>query len=249
MQEKQRLDKFLANAGFGTRKDVKKIIHHAQVLINNIVCKDPSKHITENDIVLVNGDVVQQKTQLYLMLNKPKKVVSATRDKIHQTVIDILPSELIKGFKDGQLFPVGRLDIDTEGLLLITSDGELCHKLTAPKNKIDKTYFVTLEKPLSQPEQDKAIQDFAQGIHITADRGDCAHDCQPARLHFSSPTQATLTITEGKYHQVKRMFFAIKNYVVELKRLSFANLHLDSTLEQGESRLLTSKEIELLKNP
>ncbi|MGL4986589.1 MAG: pseudouridine synthase [Treponemataceae bacterium] len=247
MADVQRLDKILANAGYGTRKEIRKFVHSQEVLVNNVRCKDVSFHVKNTDNVLINGILLEEKKELYLMLHKPQRVISATKDFTHQTIIDILPTELIKGFKDGEIFPIGRLDIDTEGLIIITSDGKICHKLTSPKNNIEKTYFVTLEKPVDESDQLKITCEFEKGIHLSAERGEPSHTCKPAFVQFSSPTQATLTITEGKYHQVKRMFFAVKNYVVALKRISFASLALDEQLPCGQCRILNDEEIALLK--
>ncbi len=248
-----RLDKFLAHNGFGSRKDVKKLLHSRTVLINDVVCTDASMHLNiENDTVSVDGEVLVAKKTAYIMLNKPQGVLSATRDPHGMpTVFDILGSEILQNYKDGELLLVGRLDIDTEGLLIITDDGEAVHRLTSPKNGITKTYYVKLEKPVNETEQQECIKKFADGIHITVDRGEAAHDCKPAQLRFltADGTEAELIISEGKYHQVKRMFFAVDNKVIFLRRTAFGTLKLDDDLPTGHARHLSEEEVKsLLQN-
>ena len=217
-----RIDKYLADMGIGTRSEVKKILKSGQVTLNGEKIKKPEQKInSETDEVLVN--------------HKAGGVVSATKDKKEKTVLDCIDSK-----KRKDLFPVGRLDKDTEGLLLITNDGELAHRLLSPKKHVDKTYFVKLREPLKQ-EYEAALEN---GIDI----GEEALTL-PAKLEICSEDRKNclLTIHEGKFHQVKRMFQSAENEVVFLKRMSMGSLTLDKALETGQYRPLTQEEIERLK--
>ena len=228
-----RLDKFLKETGFGTRKEVKIFIKKKKVQVNDLIINDDGFNIDENnDIVKVDNNVVSYVKYIYIMLNKPQGVVSATVDNIHQTVID-----LINEYKHLNLFPVGRLDIDTVGILLITNDGELSHNLLSPKKHVDKTYFLTTDLPLTKED----IEIIENGVMIDNEL------TLPARLEsLNKDNSYYLTIKEGKFHQVKRMIQAVNKNVTFLKRVSFGPLILDENLEIGKYRLLTSEEIELL---
>ena len=231
-----RIDKYLADMGIGTRSEVKKILKSGQVTLNGEKIKKPEQKInSETDEVLVNQKPVVYQEFEYYMLNKAGGVVSATKDKKEKTVLDCIDSK-----KRKDLFPVGRLDKDTEGLLLITNDGELAHRLLSPKKHVDKTYFVKLREPLKQ-EYEAALEN---GIDI----GEEALTL-PAKLEICSEDRKNclLTIHEGKFHQVKRMFQSAENEVVFLKRLSMGSLTLDKALETGQYRPLTQEEIERLK--
>lgn len=234
-----RIDKMLSNLGYGSRKEVKKLLKDGSVQVNQQVIKNPGHHVdTENDTVHVHGDEVAYREFIYLMMNKPPGVISATEDTRDETVIDLLELE------DSifEPFPVGRLDKDTEGLLLITNDGQLAHRLLSPKKHVPKTYFAVIEGEVTQED----VQAFKKGIVL-----DDGYETKPGELEILKPGMTSdieLTITEGKFHQVKRMFQAVGKRVVYLKRLSMGPLKLDDTLEPGEYRELTEEEIqELMK--
>jgi len=229
-----RLDKFLCDIGVGTRSEVKNFIRKGQVCLNGEVTKKPESKVDETkDVVTFNGNPCTYVKYGYFMLNKPAGVVSAVRDKLSDTVVELLGNT---GVKD--LFPVGRLDKDTEGLLLITNDGVLAHELLSPKKHVDKTYFVKITSPLTEDD----IQKLEQGVDIGEDKLTL-----PAKVEVCSEKEILLTIHEGKFHQVKRMLQAVGNEVLYLKRLSMGSLFLDETLLPGEYRKLTEEEITLLK--
>ncbi len=232
-----RLDRFLAECGFGTRSDVKKLIKSGRVTIAGEVAARPELQIDpETCEVAVDGNQARYREFVYLMMNKPAGYVSATWDKKLPTVIDLLPEEYLHF----EPFPVGRLDIDTEGLLLLTNDGELCHRLLSPKKHITKTYVAEIEKPVS----DGDIKMFEQGM----DLGDFV--TLPARLvplTEAKPYFAEVTICEGKFHQVKRMFEKCDNKVIYLRRIKMKNLCIDEGLNPGEVRELTEDELQELK--
>lgn len=229
-----RLDKLLANMGYGSRKDVKAIIKKGQVTVNDETVKDNSQHVDPySDEVFVNDEEVRYRKHIYLMMNKPPGYISATEDFQEKTVIDLLSEE----YKVFDPFPVGRLDKDTEGLLLLTNDGQLTHQLTSPKKGIEKTYFVKVDGIVT--EADKPL--FESGIVL-----DDGYKTKPAILHILKSDQVSeveLIITEGKFHQVKRMFSSIGKEVIYLKRLSMGNLTLDNNLPIGEYRELTDNEL------
>ena len=234
---KIRLDKFLADMGLGTRSEVKKEIHTGQVRLNGIPERSPEYKLDiQTDLVEVNGRQISYAQQEYYMLNKPAGVVSATEDKKDMTVLDLIQEKQRK-----DLFPVGRLDKDTEGLLLITNDGLLAHQLLSPKKHVKKTYFVRVENPVS-PEDIKILE---EGVDIGEEKRTL-----PAEISCLSPEKNSLclTIKEGKFHQIKRMFQAVDNKVLYLKRLSMGSLTLDETLAPGEYRPLTKEEIKRLKD-
>ena len=234
-----RIDKLLANMGFGSRKEVKKLLKDGAVRVNGIVLKDSNKHVDpEKDNITVYGEEVVYKPYIYLMMNKPKGVLSATEDLRERTVIDLLEEE------DAHFepFPVGRLDKDTVGLLLLTNDGQLAHNLLSPKKHVSKTYFALIDGPVSEEDRIK----FAEGIKL-----DDGYVTKPAQLHILKcgevRSEIQLTITEGKFHQVKRMFEAIGRKVVYLKRVRMGPLFLDESLKEGEYRELSEEEVNLLK--
>ncbi|QTQ11363.1 rRNA pseudouridine synthase [Treponema parvum] len=263
----ERLDKFLANNSFGTRKDVKKIIRSGAVKINGNVVTDRSFHLDPlKDNVLVENEPVFAREFVYLMMNKAAGFVSAKSDKRYKTVFDLLDEKYRSAKEFDALHTVGRLDLDTEGLLLFTTDGSLTHFLISPKSHIDKTYLVFLKEKMTADEKSECIKRFAAGIHIVGEDNEGEADCAPAKAEFIEKEKAfvlagsvaasasasnefsLLTIHEGKYHQVKRMFCALSNTVVYLKRLSIGNLHLDPSLKPGEYRELTAEEAEFLKS-
>ncbi|GAV25071.1 16S rRNA pseudouridine(516) synthase [Carboxydothermus islandicus] len=229
-----RIDKFLAHMGYGTRKEVRKLLKAQKVEVNGVVVKDPGYNLNvDTDKVIVKGEEVKYKPFVYFMLNKPQGYVSATVDRRYPTVVDLVPFHR-------EIFPVGRLDIDTEGLLILTDDGQLAHHLTSPKKEVEKEYYFELDKPLEE-------DDFSRlkaGIRLEDN-----YLTKPARLLGKvGDKSGTIVITEGKYHQVKRMFLALGKTVVYLKRIRIGGLILDSKLSPGEYRELTPEEISILKN-
>ena len=224
-----RLDKFLKDTGFGSRKEVKILIKQKRVSVNDTVVSNEGLSINEEkDIVKVDNIEVKYVRFVYIMLNKPKGVVSATVDNVHTTVLD-----LIKEYKYLELFPVGRLDIDTEGLLLITNDGVLSHNLLSPKKHVDKTYFLNTNEPLT----DLDMSTLENGVYLDSEL------TLPAKISQVSEFEYLLTICEGKFHQVKRMIECVGKKVTYLKRVSFGPLVLDEELPLGSYRFLTDEEI------
>lgn len=233
---KIRLDKYLADMGLGTRTEVKRDIKKGRISVNGEIVKSPEYKIDiQTDVVLADGKEIAYEELVYYMLNKPQGVVSATEDRRDKTVLDLISEK-----KRKDLFPVGRLDKDTEGLLLITNDGELAHNLLSPKKHVDKKYFVRLRDALS--EEDK--KHLEEGVDIGEDKLTL-----PSHVFVLNEKRdkAEIVIREGKFHQIKRMFHAVGNEVVFLKRLSMGSLTLDEALLTGEYRLLTPQEIERLK--
>lgn len=228
-----RLDKFLCEVNIGTRSQVKAYIRQGLVTVNGKVARSPEQKVSEEaDLIAFKGEELSFQKFVYYMLNKPRGVVSATRDNTADTVLKLIPNPGAR-----KLFPVGRLDKDTEGLLVVTNDGALAHRLLSPKNHVGKVYLADITKPLSQ-EAAKALE---EGVDI----GD-PEPTAPALVTILSDTQITLTLHEGRFHQVKRMLQAVGNKVVSLKRIQFGALLLDEALSPGESRLLTQKEVALL---
>lgn len=227
----ERLDKFLSSQTSISRNEIKTSIYKNQVTINGEIIKDTSRKVNpETDIIMLNGQQILYKKNLYIMLNKPKNTVSATKDNKDKTVIDIIPKNLYRK----NLFPVGRLDKDTEGLLIITDDGEFSHRITSPKKEIYKVYEATINRKLTNSD----IENFSNGI-IFLD----GTKCLPAKLEIISDYKALVTICEGKFHQVKKMFSVINAQICELKRIKIGNLSLDENLQVGQSRELTPQEI------
>lgn len=224
-----RLDKFLSHTGFGTRSEVKKLIKKGIVQVEGKTCKDDSFHIDENSsVVTVDGKKVEYVKNIYILLNKPKGVISATEDRRHKTVID-----LVQEYKHLDVFPVGRLDIDTTGLLLLTNDGDLAHELLSPNKLIPKTYKVTL--------RDKFDNAYISKVEQGIDLGD--FKTMPGKLEQVDGNVCNITIFEGKFHQVKRMFIAMGNEVVELERIAFSKLKLEKSLKYGEFMLISREDI------
>ncbi|SCK00919.1 Ribosomal large subunit pseudouridine synthase B [uncultured Clostridium sp.] len=236
----ERLDKILANLGYGTRKELKKIVRNGIVEVNGVVAKDSGMQVDpEKDKIVINGEEIYYREFIYLMMNKPDGVISATYDNRDETVIDLLEVE----HQVFEPFPVGRLDKDTVGLLLLTNDGELNHRLIAPKWKVDKVYFAKIDKEVTESD----IKAFEKGITL-----DDGYVCKEAKLEIQSASEegsdVLVTIQEGKFHQVKRMFEAVGKKVIYLKRIEFGTLKLDEELEEGEYRELTEEEIAILKS-
>lgn len=229
-----RLDKYLAYAGWGTRKEVKQLIRKKHVYVNDVLCTlDDTKIDEKIDVIRVDDEIIRLALDVYIMLNKPVGVVSATHDNLHETVMDCIHEVL-----PPDCFPVGRLDIDTEGLLLITNDGKLSHDLLSPKKHIDKTYYVECEKTIDE----ESMKRLEMGIVI-----DGNEQCLPCFIHPLTNTSIHLTIQEGKFHQVKRMMKAVDNEVTYLKRIRMGSLELDTSLAIGEYRYLSDEEILALK--
>ncbi len=233
-----RLDKFLANAGVGTRSEVKQYIKKGQIKVNGVPAKKADMPISEKkDEILFQNQPVTLQTHFYYMMNKPQGYISATEDNFQKTVLDLLGS-----CKRNDLFPVGRLDKDTEGFLLITNDGELAHQLLSPKKHVSKVYYARIEGIVTEED----ITAFKKGVKI--DEEFTALPANLKILNSDTESEIEVEIYEGKFHQVKRMFQAIGKKVVFLKRLSMGPLSLDPTLNPGDFRELTSKEIDLLKD-
>ena len=240
MEKPVRLDKFLADAGAGTRSEVKKYIQKGQVQVNGKPVKKPELKITEEDQVVMNGQEIHAAPEyVYYVFNKPAGCVSATEDSRDKTVLDYIEK---KDRRKG-LFPVGRLDKDTEGFLLITDDGPLAHELLSPKKHVDKTYYAKVsaegvdigEKDLTRPARLEILSTWESGT-------------ESAEAGNNWESEIRLTIHEGKFHQVKRMMEALGKKVTYLKRLSMGPLALPSDLPTGKYRPLTEKELELLKS-
>lgn len=232
--KKMRLDKFLTQAEELTRSEAKQKIKKGSVSVNGEIVKKPEVKVSVQDEICLDGEGISYKKYRYIMLYKPAGVVSATEDAECTTVLDLI-TEGKKG-----LFPVGRLDKDTEGLLLLTNDGVLAHNLLSPKKHVDKTYFAVLDGAVGQKEKEL----FLQGLDI----GDVKQTL-PAKLELTEKeNEVFITVQEGRFHQVKRMAQAVGRKVTYLKRISMGSLVLDKMLEKGEYRPLTEKEIIGLKN-
>lgn len=238
MGKSQRLDKILVHMGIGTRKEIRKLAKAGRIKINGSVADDPSIHIVpEEDRITVDGAEIDYREHIYLMMNKPQGVITATEDKSEEVVTDLLEEE----HRVFTPFPVGRLDKDTEGLLLITNDGKLAHHLLSPKKHVPKTYYAEIAGMVT----DEDILAFKSGV--TLDDGYQTLPGELTILRAGSQSEVKLTIYEGKYHQVKRMFAAVGKKVLFLKRIAMGPLTLDPDLEPGEYRELTAEELSLLK--
>ena len=229
-----RLDKFISTTTTLSRTEEKKIIKKG-ILINDILIKSSDYKVDENnDIVIVNGSRLVYQKYVYIMMNKPQNVISATEDMIDKTVVDILKDK----DRIHKVFPVGRLDKDTEGLMLLTNDGELAHKLISPKKDVEKKYYVEVIGELKE----EYLELVKDGLVL-----DDGYKCKSARLEILESSKdkscANIYITEGKFHQVKRMMKALGTSVTYLKRLSIGSLILDENLKLGEYRYLTDKEL------
>ena len=236
----ERIDKFLSNAQIASRSEVKKYIKAGKIRVNGVIIKKPEEKIDpEKDVVEFDDKVVNRKTDIFILLNKPAGVVTATTDRFDKTVMDLLQ---VPGKE--KLFPVGRLDKDTEGLLIITDDGDTAHRLLSPKHHVPKTYYAKIAGIVTQ--NDCAA--FQEGLDIGDEK-----KTLPARLKVLSvdeqaqTSEIEVTVCEGRFHQVKRMFQAVGKNVVYLKRISMGTLQLGTDLEPGEYRELTKEEIMLLK--
>lgn len=230
----ERLDKLLANTGRWSRKEVKELVRTGRVTANGKVVAKPEEKYSQEDKITVDGEQIYCGSMYYLMLHKPDGYISATDDPKQKTVLDLLPEHL----RRVGLFPAGRLDKDTEGLLLLTNDGILAHELLSPKKHVDKTYFVRVDGQLDQGD----VKAFADGMTL-AD----GYTCLSAGLKIlNCPNEALVTLREGKYHQIKRMLSVRGKPVVYLKRLTMGPLALDEDLEPGQWRELTEQEKQAL---
>lgn len=229
-----RLDKFLADAGFGTRKEVKKYIKQGMVEVDGqLIRKDDFKFDEQASQVLFDGVLVEYQKYVYIMMNKPDGCVCANDDKRYPTVFEYLSE-----YSHRNLFTVGRLDVDTKGLLLITDDGNFAHHIISPKHMVDKIYECKLREKISE----EMVKQLEAGIEFKDFKSDSA------KVEVLGEYLIHLTIHEGKFHQVKRMLLSVGNEVVNLKRLKIGNLELDSSLAEGDYRLLTQAELNCLVN-
>ena len=244
---KERLDKLLAHEGFGSRKDIRKLLRNCEVLVNGSRTYDSSTQIdAEKDTISVDGEEINLHKNLYLMMNKPQHYVCSTKEGDHETVFDLLDDSLRTPYLQDKLHLVGRLDMDTEGLLLFTTDGELTHRLISPKSHISKTYLCGLEHTETAEHQTAITAKFENGIKVGPEDNEQGFTAQPAQITWLDDKTAHLTIYEGKYHQVKRMFAAVGNRIVYLKRISMGQLKLDEELELGEYKELTDDDLKKL---
>lgn len=234
----QRLDKLIASQGRFSRREVQELIKNGAVKVNGITVRDRgAKSDDEKDTVTVNGEQLDFQRFVYIMLNKPKGVVSATNDKNEKTVIDLVPKE----FKGRNLFPAGRLDITTTGFVLVTDDGDFAHRILSPKNHIEKTYEARLAESVTEGQ----LEAVRNGIGLKD-----GTKCLPAKVTVLADGEkpvVEIKICEGKYHQIKRMFAAAGNGVIELKRTQMGRLTLDPSLKEGECRLLDAHEVQKIE--
>lgn len=233
----ERLDKLIASQGKLSRSDVKKMVKSGRVTVDGAVVKSADIKVdADKSVISVDGKALNYKKNSYIMLNKPQGVISASNDKTQKTVVDLVPPEL---YRDG-LFPAGRLDGDTVGFVLITDDGDFAHRILSPKNHIMKTYHATLRSPLTEED----ISAFKNGIELSD--GTLCLEAEVRMLEKTDEPIAEVKICEGKYHQVKRMFAALGNKVLYLKRVRMGGLDLDESLEEGQCREITAEELLLL---
>ena len=230
---KIRIDRFLCHMGIGSRSEVKKFLKTCRVKLNGKIEKNPNTQVDiEKDEILFDDEIVIYKEFTYLMLNKPKDYISATFDRKLPTVLDLLEFP----YSNMELFPVGRLDIDTTGFLILTNDGKFSYNVTNPKKKVNKKYFVTLRDEITSEQ----IESLENGVYFEKED----FTTENAKVEKISEKEIYLTISEGKFHQVKRMLEYVGNEVVELKRVCIGNLNLDDSLKLGEYREITNSELE-----
>lgn len=229
-----RIDKLISEMGLASRNEAAKAARKGNVTVNGVEVKDLSKHIDpEKDVVTYFGEVIEYVKNVYIMMNKPEGYVSSTDDPSGPTVIELLPDRM----QSWGLFPCGRLDKYTLGLVLLTNDGIAAHRMLSPKKHVEKVYFFHLKKAITQEE----IATLEKGVDI----GDCV--TKPCKIEMESDTQGSITLTEGKYHQIKRMAEAVGNKITYLERIAFAGIALDTTLERGEWRYLNEEEMAKIK--
>lgn len=229
-----RLDKYIAACGNESRKDVKKLIKQGLVTVDGVVCTKAELQVNEKSIVCVSGKEIYYRQFVYLMMNKPSGYVSAVFDKKYPVVTDLVGEE----YAHFNVFPAGRLDIDTEGLLILTNDGQLAHEVTSPKKNVYKRYFARVDKPMDEND----IKAFKQGMEFKE------FTAKPAMLEITeNPCEVYIEIAEGKFHQVKRMCERTGKNVIYLKRVGIGSLKLDANLKSGEVRELSDEELSLLQ--
>ncbi len=225
-----RLDKYISGCGYASRKEVKKLVRLGAVTVDGEIAKKPDTDVPEDAEVRVNGEKLCYREFVYLMLNKPAGCVSAVFDKKYPVVTDFVGEE----YRHFGVYPVGRLDIDTEGLLILTNDGQFAHEMTSPKKNVYKRYFAVLDKPMEESD----IEAFAKGMEFKD------FTAKSAKLEITeNPREVYIEIAEGKFHQVKRMCERVGKTVTYLKRVAIGGLELDETLEKGEIRELTDEEL------
>lgn len=230
----ERIDKIIASQGTYSRSEVKKLIKNNSVEVNGETVKTPKMKVDPyKSRIALNGVDIVYKKFIYLMLNKPKGYISATTDHNHKTVLELVSEELL----GRNLFPAGRLDRDTTGLMIITDDGLLAHNILSPKKHIKKTYHVELDIPVTE----EMVLGFASGVELNDGI------CEEALLEITGENTGNVTLREGRYHQVKRMFGCFGAKVIELKRIAMGNLNLPEDLEEGSYRELSDKELKLLQ--
>jgi len=230
----ERIDKIISEQTYYTRKEIKKLISKGMVYVNGEQVKKSETKYDENNINLkINGQEVEVKKHVYLLLNKPKGYVSATEDASQKTVLDLVP----ENYKNRNLFPAGRLDKDTTGLMLITDDGEFAHNILSPRKHVKKEYEVTLDIPVTE----EMVKGFKEGVMLNDG------ECKSANLEITGEYTAKVTITEGRYHQIKRMFGCYGAKVIELNRICMGNLYLPKGLNLGEVKEATQEELEKIQ--
>ena len=228
-----RIDKYIANCGYASRRDVKKLIKQGAVTVNGEACKKAEAQVDEDSVVCVNGEQLVYREFVYLMLNKPQDYVSAVFDKKYPVVTDLVDEE----YAHFEVFPVGRLDIDTEGFLILTNDGQFAHEMTSPKKNVYKRYFARVDKPMEEND----IEEFAKGMEFKD------FTAKSARLEITdNPCEVYIEIAEGKFHQVKRMCERVGKTVTYLKRVAIGGVMLDESLPLGGVRELTQQELDKL---
>lgn len=237
-----RIDKLLCEMNIGSRSRVKELIKKGMVCIDGVIVKTPDMQVNENNVKIVcQGKEYTYRPYVYYMMNKPSGVITATIDKTNKTVLDLMKEQMqldgdngLTGIPIHDIFPVGRLDKETVGLLLLTNDGELAHNLLSPKKHVSKKYFVKTDQPITEA----MVRQLEEGVFIGPEE-----KTRPAFVSWQGGSECEITITEGKYHQIKRMFGAVGVAVIYLKRLSMGKLQLDETLKEGRIRELTQKEV------
>ena len=230
----KRIDRIISEQTNYTRKDIRKLISQGSVTVNNEQIKKPESKFDENHIsIKILGKEIDIRQHIYLLLNKPKGYVSTTKESTQKNVIDLVPEK----FKTRTLFPAGRLDKDTTGLMLITDDGEFAHNILSPKRHVKKIYEVTIDIPVTS----EMVEGFEKGISLKDG------DCKPAILEITGTYTSNVTLVEGRYHQIKRMFGCYGAKVTELNRICMGNLHLPHDLLYGTIREATSEELKKIQ--
>lgn len=231
----ERLDKIICSQTEYSRKDIKKIVSQKRIKVNGrIIIKSDIKIDENKDIILIDDKEIQIREYVYLILNKPKGYISATEDRTQKTVLDLIDNKYLHR----DLFPAGRLDKDTTGLMIITDDGKFAHEILSPRKHVSKTYEVTLDIPVTE----EMVKRFKDGIDLNDGK------CKTAVMEITGEYSAKVILTEGRYHQIKRMFGCFGAKVIELHRIKMGGLELPNDLREGESRELTFEEIEKIKN-